>query len=182
VTIQRRPWEPERLGSFTTYYPPQRWEPKEKVVMSETLPSAGKQGQAVGYGGPLTATGKTASRLLQAVRARQQLAKASLDCITDFNEGDRPIDPLQRDPTIAPADAGNFRNRIPLCIKLERLHTAVVGLDSQNHLNEDAAIATGFKAMKTSEPFEFHRNVSTALASVVPPWEGQGYVDGRDVS
>ena len=51
-----------------------------------------------------------------------------------------------------------------------------------NHLNEVAAVATGFRAMKTAERFEFHRNVGTALAGVVQPWEEQGYVDGRDVS
>ena len=62
------------------------------------------------------------------------------------------------------------------------VHTAVVGLDSLNHLNEDAAVATGFRAMKTSERFEFHRNVSTVLAGVVPPWKERCYVDGRDVS
>jgi uncharacterized protein len=71
---------------------------------------------------------------------------------------------------------------IRYALSLNRVHTAVVGLDSLNHLNEDAAVATGFRAMKTSERFEFHRNVSTALAGVVPPWEERGYVDGRDVS
>ena len=45
-------------------------------------------------------------------------------------------------------------------LSLNGVHTAVVGLDSLNHLNEDAAVATGFRAMKTSERFEFHRNVS----------------------
>ena len=67
-------------------------------------------------------------------------------------------------------------------LSLNGVHTAVVGLDSLNHLNEDAAVATGFRAIKTSERFEFHRNVSTALAGVVPPWEERGYVDGSHVS
>jgi hypothetical protein len=58
---------------------------------------------------------------------------------------------------------------------------AIVGLDSINHLNEDVAVATGFRAMKTAEGFEFHRNVSAALAGVVPPWEERGYVDASDV-
>ena len=61
------------------------------------------------------------------------------------------------------------------------MHAAIVGLDSLSHLNEDAAVATGFRAMETSERFEFHRNVSTALAGVVPPLEEPGYVDGSDV-
>ena len=67
-------------------------------------------------------------------------------------------------------------------LSLNGVQTAIVGLDSLNHLNEAAAVATGFSAMKTAERFEFHRNVSTALAGVVPPWEERGYVDGRDVS
>jgi hypothetical protein len=52
---------------------------------------------------------------------------------------------------------------------LDGVHVAIVGLDSINHLNEDAAVATGFRAMKTAERFEFHLNVSAALAGVVPP-------------
>ena len=52
-------------------------------------------------------------------------------------------------------------------LSLNGVHAAIVGLDSQNHLNEDAAVATGFRAMKTSERFEFHRSVSAALAGVV---------------
>jgi uncharacterized protein len=67
-------------------------------------------------------------------------------------------------------------------LSLNGVHTAVVGLDSMNHLNEDAAVATGFRAMKTSERLKFHRDVSTALAGVAPPWEARGYVDRRDVS
>jgi predicted aldo/keto reductase-like oxidoreductase len=67
-------------------------------------------------------------------------------------------------------------------LSLNGVHAAIVGLDSLTHLNEDAAVATGFRAMKTAERFEFHRNVSTALAGVVAPWEERGYVDGRDVS
>jgi uncharacterized protein len=64
---------------------------------------------------------------------------------------------------------------------LDGVHVAIVGLDSINHLNEDVAVATGFRAMKTAERFEFLRNVSAALAGVVPPWEERGYVDASDV-
>ena len=67
-------------------------------------------------------------------------------------------------------------------LSLNGVHVAIVGLDSMNHLNEDAAVATAFRAMKTAERFEFRLNVSTALAGVVAPWEERGYVDGRDVS
>jgi uncharacterized protein len=67
-------------------------------------------------------------------------------------------------------------------LSLDGVHTAIVGLDSLNHLNEDAAVATGFKAMKVVDQIEFHQNASRALASVLAPWERPGYVDGRDVS
>jgi uncharacterized protein len=67
-------------------------------------------------------------------------------------------------------------------LSLNGVHTAIVGLYSLNHLNEDAAVATGFRAMKTAERFEYHRSVSTALAGVVAPWEERGYLDGRDAS
>jgi uncharacterized protein len=42
-------------------------------------------------------------------------------------------------------------------LSLDGVHTAIVGLDSLNHLNEDAAVATGFKAMKVVDQFEFHQ-------------------------
>jgi uncharacterized protein len=67
-------------------------------------------------------------------------------------------------------------------LSLDGVHTAIVGLDSLNHLNEDSAVATGFKAMKVVDQFEFHQNASRALAGVLTPWECSGYVDGRDVS
>jgi predicted aldo/keto reductase-like oxidoreductase len=70
--------------------------------------------------------------------------------------------------------------RYPL--SLNGVHTAIVGLDSLNHLNEDAQLATGFRAMRGASRLEFQRNVSRALAGVIAPWERPGYVDGRDVS
>ena len=67
-------------------------------------------------------------------------------------------------------------------LSLSGVHTAIVGLDSLNHLNEDAAVTTGFKGMKAADQIEFHRNASRVLASVALPWEQRGYVDGRVVS
>jgi predicted aldo/keto reductase-like oxidoreductase len=67
-------------------------------------------------------------------------------------------------------------------LSLNGVHTAIVGLDSLNHLNEDAAVATSFRTMKVVDQREFQQNASSALASVVAPWERPGYVDGRDVS
>jgi uncharacterized protein len=67
-------------------------------------------------------------------------------------------------------------------LSLDGVHTAVVGLDSLNHLNEDAAVATSFRAMKIVDQIGLHQNASRALAGVAAPWERPGYVDGRDVS
>ena len=84
--------------------------------------------------------------------------------------------------TSAEIESRSVDRLLRYALSLNGVHAAIVGLDSLNHLNEDAAVATGFRAMKTAERFEFHRNVSTALAGVVAPWEERGYVDGRDVS
>ena len=66
-------------------------------------------------------------------------------------------------------------------LSLDGVHTAIVGLDSLNHLNEDAAVATSFRAMKVVDQFEFRHNASKALAGVLAPWESPNYVDRRDV-
>ncbi|HZC35154.1 MAG TPA: aldo/keto reductase [Chthoniobacterales bacterium] len=67
-------------------------------------------------------------------------------------------------------------------LSLDGVHTVVVGLDSFNHLNEDAAVATGFRAMKAAERIQLHKTAGSALAGVVPPWEQSGYVDGGKVT
>jgi uncharacterized protein len=67
-------------------------------------------------------------------------------------------------------------------LSLDGVHTVAVGLDSFNHLNEDTAVATGFRAMKAADRFELHKNAGSALAGVVAPWDHPGYVDGRVVS
>ena len=64
-------------------------------------------------------------------------------------------------------------------LSLDGVHTAVVGLDSLSHLNEDAAVASGFRPMKTVDRFELQKAASSALASVVAPWDHPGYVDGN---
>ncbi len=67
-------------------------------------------------------------------------------------------------------------------LSLNGVHAAIVGLDSLNHLSEDAAVTTGFRGMKAADQIEFHRNATRVLASVALPWEQRGYVDGRVVS
>ena len=63
-------------------------------------------------------------------------------------------------------------------LSLDGVHTAVVGLDSHNHLNEDAAVASNFKPMKQADRFDLYQNASSALAGVLAPWDRAGYVDG----
>jgi predicted aldo/keto reductase-like oxidoreductase len=65
-------------------------------------------------------------------------------------------------------------------LSLNGVHTAIVGLDSLNHLNEDAAVATGFRAMKAADRYEFHQHASRALVGLATPWEVPGYLDGRE--
>jgi uncharacterized protein len=65
-------------------------------------------------------------------------------------------------------------------LSLDGVHTVVVGLDSFNHLNEDSAVATGFRAMKATDRFQFHKNAGSALASIEAPWDRPGYIDGAD--
>jgi len=67
-------------------------------------------------------------------------------------------------------------------LSLNGVHTAIVGMDSLNHLNEDAAVTISFRAMKAVDQFEFRQNAGRALAGAVAPWERPDYVDGRDLS
>jgi len=67
-------------------------------------------------------------------------------------------------------------------LSLDGVHTAVVGLDSLNHLNEDAAVASNFKPMKQADRFDLYQSASSALAGVLAPWDRAGYVDGRVTS
>jgi aryl-alcohol dehydrogenase-like predicted oxidoreductase len=67
-------------------------------------------------------------------------------------------------------------------LSLDGVHTAVVGLDSVSHLNEDAAVASGFRTMKTVDRFELHQSTRRALAGTLAPWDRAGYVDGTVAS
>jgi hypothetical protein len=66
-------------------------------------------------------------------------------------------------------------------LSLDGVHTVVVGLDRLSNLDEDAAVATGFRSMKAADRFQLHKDAESALSEVVPPWEHPGYVDGRVV-
>jgi aryl-alcohol dehydrogenase-like predicted oxidoreductase len=66
-------------------------------------------------------------------------------------------------------------------LSLNGVHTAIVGLDSLAHLNENASMASSFKSMKEADRSELHRRVSHALAGTLAPWDRPGYVDGQVV-
>jgi uncharacterized protein len=112
-----------------------------------------------------TESGKGTSDELLALARSQQMGVIAMKTIRYGRQAKLPATELLR-----------------YALSLNGVHTAIVGLDSVKHLNEDAAIATGFRAMKVAERLEFHRNASTALAGVAAPWEERGYVDGRDAS
>jgi aryl-alcohol dehydrogenase-like predicted oxidoreductase len=67
-------------------------------------------------------------------------------------------------------------------LSLNGVHAAIVGLDSQAHLNENASIARSFRPMKEATRFELHRKASHALAGIPAPWDQVGYVDGQVVT
>jgi aryl-alcohol dehydrogenase-like predicted oxidoreductase len=64
-------------------------------------------------------------------------------------------------------------------LSLDGVHTTIVGLDSPSRLNENAAVATRFRPMKTARRFELYRHAGSALAGIAPAWEQPGYIDGE---
>jgi len=62
-------------------------------------------------------------------------------------------------------------------LSLPGVHTAIVGLDTDAHLHENAAMASGFQPMDAQARKEMSGYVSLALAGHPPPWERPGYED-----
>jgi uncharacterized protein len=62
-------------------------------------------------------------------------------------------------------------------LSLDGVHTAIVGLDSLEHLNENASVASNFRPMKQSRRDELYQGASRALAGMVAPWDRPGYLD-----
>ena len=67
---------------------------------------------------------------------------------------------------------------IRYAISLDGVCTAIVGLDTEAHLVENAKMATNFKPMDKNERAELHRHASRALAGMPIPWLQPGYRDG----
>ena len=67
-------------------------------------------------------------------------------------------------------------------LSLNGVDTAIVGLDSIDHLNENAMVATGFSAMNAVDRSKLHEIASRALAGVQLPWARPDYADRRRVA
>ncbi|MBI2301031.1 MAG: aldo/keto reductase [Armatimonadetes bacterium] len=58
------------------------------------------------------------------------------------------------------------------------IQVTIVGLDSQEHLDANAAMATSFQPMTAQQRERFSRYTRLALGEGPAPWELQGYRDG----
>lgn len=80
-------------------------------------------------------------------------------------------------------DAGHalLESALAKGISLDGVSTAIVGLDSSGHLNENATVAIKFKPMQERGRAELSRAAGGALATIPAPWERTGYIDGERV-
>jgi uncharacterized protein len=70
------------------------------------------------------------------------------------------------------------RELLRYALSLEGVTTAIVGLDSVEHLNQNARVASGFRPLKEGRRAELSESARRALAGVPAPWDRAGYVDG----
>ena len=70
------------------------------------------------------------------------------------------------------------RELLRYALSLDGVNTAIVGLDSLAHLNENAGVASSFKPMKEARRAELCESAGIALAGIPAPWDGAGYIDG----
>ena len=63
-------------------------------------------------------------------------------------------------------------------MSLEGITTAIVGLDTEAHLVENANMASGFKPLSRTEMAAMTDDVTVTLAGVPTPWLQPGYQDG----
>ena len=57
-------------------------------------------------------------------------------------------------------------------------YSTIVGLDTIAHLDENAAMAAGFKPLKSRQRAAITREVQLALGNYPAPWDMPGYSDG----
>src|SRR5690606_31519353 len=70
------------------------------------------------------------------------------------------------------------REMVRYSMSLKGVTTAIVGLDSLGHLEENARIATNFKPMNKQQMAQLSRIVSGKIAGIGPaPWKRPGYDD-----
>lgn len=62
-------------------------------------------------------------------------------------------------------------------LSLDGVDTAIVGLDTLGHLNENVVMASNFEPMDLAAREEMSQHVQTALAGHPAPWERPGYED-----
>ena len=70
------------------------------------------------------------------------------------------------------------RDLLRYALSLEGVTTAIVGLDSLGHLNENARVASSFQPLKEGRRAELSESARRTLAGVPAPWDRADYVDG----
>jgi predicted aldo/keto reductase-like oxidoreductase len=67
---------------------------------------------------------------------------------------------------------------IRYAMSLQGVHVANVGLDTIQHLDENAAMATKFVPLKSRQRAAISSQVQLALGDYPAPWDMPGYRDG----
>ena len=67
---------------------------------------------------------------------------------------------------------------IRYALSLTGVHSVIVGLDTQGHLDENIQMASNFKMMPKYEQAKLHKEAVHSLRHIPTPWEHPDYVDG----
>ncbi len=68
---------------------------------------------------------------------------------------------------------------IRYALGLNGVHCGIVGLDTEAHLRENIAMATGFRPLTPEENASLRHRAAEALVHIPTPWERPGYRDGH---
>lgn len=66
---------------------------------------------------------------------------------------------------------------IRYALSLKGVHSAIVGYDTIEHLNMNAAMATTFSPLPKDQMAAIHQQAASVLAGIPAPWERPGYGD-----